>query len=71
MKVAKTVANHSHGEGRSCTEANEIESFRSYLGNQMAHFKSRSNATVVCDITRVKIPLWAVAVGRWKVEGKD
>jgi hypothetical protein len=29
MKVAKTVANHSHGEGRSCTEANEIESFRS------------------------------------------
>ena len=29
MKVAKIVANHSHGEGRSCTEANETESFMS------------------------------------------
>jgi len=37
----------------------------------MAHFMSRSNVTVVCDITHVNIPLWAVAVGRWKVEGKE
>jgi hypothetical protein len=25
----------------------------------MAHFKSRSNETVVCNITRVKFPLYA------------
>jgi hypothetical protein len=42
-----------------------------YLGNQMPHFKSRNNVTVVCDIACVKIPLWAVAVGRWKLEGKE
>jgi len=29
MKVAKIVANHSHGEGRSCIEASENESVRS------------------------------------------
>jgi len=29
MKVAKIVANHSHGECRSCTEASENECVRS------------------------------------------
>jgi hypothetical protein len=34
-------------------------------------FNSRSNVTVVCDITHVKIPLCAVAVGGWEAEGKE